>query len=84
MISEIVLGVTAVSLLVFNAWSMRQHNKNTQDLIKAVLSKNVMEYTQATTTQPSEPTTLTEDDMVDVTDLDPSTFLKYANKGDEE
>lgn len=75
-IAIIILGIVLIALAVERYLYQREMNKKISEWMKAVMSKNVQEFTQATKEEPKE-SARTESEEVILSEADDDTFDKH-------
>lgn len=83
MYSELVLSGIIVALLVERYMTQKQHTQEIKRLIKAVLSKNVDEFTQSEVIEhinEREPDPILPEDFVPASQLDDDEFRKFIEQ----
>ena len=85
MIADLVLGITCLVLLLFNAWNTREYHKNTKSLIKALMSKDAVDYvvSERVEEKKTDKTPDSTNELVDIDALDAESLMKLM-KGVED
>lgn len=74
------LTVVIVALLALVAWLIRENHKQQKKLIKALLSKDVQEFTNSELAENIKPKKEKESDLVPLQDVSDDDFYKALKK----
>ena len=78
--SEIILALTLIAFFIYHAWYVREGNRDRKRLIKAIMSKDVQEFTNSEVVEESSKKPQTPPDAVDMQTLDDEQFTKLIKK----
>ena len=78
--SEIILSLTLVAFFIYHAWFVREGNRDRKRLIKAIMSKDVSEFTDSEIRETASKKPSVPPDAVDMQTLDDEQFSKLIKK----
>lgn len=75
--TEIILGLTIFALLLFIAWLLKQYHAQEKRLIKALMSKDLYDFTSSELAEkPVKKQKKVDSDLIPMADLDQEQFIK--------
>jgi hypothetical protein len=78
--SELILGLTILALLATNAWTLKQFHSQEKRLVKALLSKDLADFTSAELAEKPSKKVKEEEELIPLSDLDDDQFKKMIDK----